>query len=230
VRKFRPLGFALAMLALFAANASAQRRITGRVTDKASGNPIGNSIVSVVGTLISSTTSDDGRFSVNVGSGPVQLSVRRIGYRRQLVSVPESQSDVSVALDKDVLKLEEVVVTGTATTIERAHASTATQVISTDEVAKSPALDLTNALQGKVIGARINMNSGAPGGGGQVQIRGVTSINGNGEPLYVVDGVIISNVSIPSGVNAITRAGGITNVASTQDNMVNRTDHVPRTA
>jgi TonB-linked SusC/RagA family outer membrane protein len=72
-----------------------------------------------------------------------------------------------------------------------------------------------------VVGARINMNSGAPGGGGQIQIRGVTSLNGNGEPLFVVDGVLISNASIPSGANTITRASG-TAPSSTQDNMVNR--------
>jgi len=221
MRKFRPAGLALAMLLLVTASGSAQRRVTGRVTDKTSGNPIGNSAVNVVGTLIGTTTGDDGRFAVTVASAPVQLSVRRLGYRRQIISVLAAQTDVAVVLEKDVLKLEEVVVTGTATTMERAHASTATQTIAAEEIARVPAVDLTSALQGKVIGARINMNSGAPGGGGQIQIRGVTSINGNGEPLYVVDGVIISNVSIAGGANSITRASG-TAPASTQDNMVNR--------
>ena len=61
------------------------------------------------------------------------------------------------------------------------------------------------ALQGKVTGARINMNTGAPGGGGQIQIRGTTSILGNGEPLFVIDGVIMSNASIAGGSNTLTR-------------------------
>jgi TonB-dependent starch-binding outer membrane protein SusC len=217
----RVVGLALGMLLVTAANVSAQRQITGRVTDKSSGNPIGGSIVNLVGTLVSSTTSDDGRFRLTAPAGAAQLSVRRIGYKRQVVAAPDGQAEVNVSLEKDVLKLEEVVVTGTATTMERAHAATATQVISAEEVLRAPALDLTNALQGKVVGARINMNSGAPGGGGQIQIRGVTSLNGNGEPLYVVDGVLISNASIPSGANSITRASG-TAPASTQDNMVNR--------
>jgi TonB-linked SusC/RagA family outer membrane protein len=221
VRSIRSFGLAVATLLLAAATASAQRQITGRVTDKQSGNPIGGSIVSVVGTLITSTTSDDGRFTLNAPSGDAQLSVRRIGFRRSVVPAAAGQSEVNVTLEKDVLKLEEVVVTGTATTMERAHAPTATQVISAEEVIRAPSLDLTNALQGKVVGARINMNSGAPGGGGQIQIRGVTSLNGNGEPLFVVDGVIISNASIPGGANSITRASGSA-PASTQDNMVNR--------
>jgi len=209
------------MLFVLAAGASAQRQVTGRVTDKASGNPIGGSIVSVVGTLSSSTTPDDGRFTVTVPAGAASLSVRRIGYKRLVVPVPEGTSNVTVALEKDVLRLEEVVVTGTATTMERAHAATATQIISAEEMIRVPASDITNALQGKVVGARINMNSGAPGGGGQIQIRGVTSLNGNGEPLYVVDGVIISNASIASGANSITRASGSA-PSSSQDNMVNR--------
>jgi TonB-linked SusC/RagA family outer membrane protein len=220
VRTFRTVGLAIGLLVVLAADTMAQRQVTGRVTDKASGNPIGGSIVSVVGTLTTSTTSDDGRFALSAPAGATQLSVRRIGYKRQLATIPD-QGDVAIALEKDVLKLEEVVVTGTATTMERAHAATATQVIASEEVSRAPALDLTNALQGKVVGARISMNSGAPGGGGQIQIRGVTSLNGNGEPLYVVDGVIISNVSIASGANSITRASG-TAPSSTQDNMVNR--------
>ena len=213
--------FALGLLLLGASTASAQRAVSGRVTDKASGNPISGSLVNVVGTLVSATTGDDGRYTVTMSANSTQLSVRRIGYKRQLVTVAAGQTTADVALEKDIMKLEEVTVTGTATTMDRAHAATATQVLAAEEVLRVPAMDITNALQGKVVGARINMNSGAPGGGGQIQIRGVTSLNGNGEPLYVVDGVIISNVSIASGANSITRASG-TAPSSSQDNMVNR--------
>ncbi len=211
---------ALVLLTLIATGASAQRRITGRVTDKASGNPLAGATINVVGSLVGTTATEDGRFTLNVPSAAIQLSVRQIGYKRVVVSVPESQTEVNASLDKDIMKLEEVVVTGTATTMDRRNAATATQSLSAEEVARVPAVDLTNALQGKVIGARINMNSGAPGGGGQIQIRGVTSLNGSGEPLFVVDGVLISNASIPSGANSITRAGG--GISGTQDNMVNR--------
>ena len=179
MRTLPRVGIALGMLFLVSSSAFAQRQITGRVTDKSSGNAIGGSLINVVGTLVSSTTGDDGRFTVTAPSGAAQLSVRRIGYRRVVIAAPEGQGEVSVVLEKDVLKLEEVVVTGTATTMDRAHAATATQIVSAEEISRVPALDLTNALQGKVVGARINMNSGAPGGGGQIQIRGVTSLNGN---------------------------------------------------
>ena len=209
------------MLVALTTAASAQRRLTGRV-ESTTGEPLPGASVNVVGTLVGTTTATDGRFVLNLPTAAaVQLSVRRLGYRRMTVDVAPTQNELVVKMEKDVMRLDEVVVTGTATTIDRAHAATATQTISAEEVARVPALDLTNALQGKVVGARINMNSGAPGGGGQIQIRGVTSLNGNGEPLFVVDGVLISNASIAGGANTITRASG-TAAASSQDNMVNR--------
>src|SRR5439155_19987345 len=78
-------------------------------------------------------------------------------------------------------------------------------------------------------GATLSMNSGPPGGGGQIQIRGASSILGSAQPLYVVDGVLISNDAFSSGTNAVTRAGGGTSQAGTatsigggQDQLVNR--------
>src|SRR5262245_29449892 len=120
LRTLRTVGFALGMLFLAGSSALAQRQITGRVTDRASGNPIGGSSVNDVGTLASSTTNSERRFTVTAPSGAAQLSVRHIGYRRMVIAAPEGQAEVNVAIDKDVLKLEEVVVTGTATTMERA--------------------------------------------------------------------------------------------------------------
>jgi TonB-dependent SusC/RagA subfamily outer membrane receptor len=77
-------------------------------------------------------------------------------------------------------------------------------------------------IQGKVAGANIQANSGAPGGGMQVELRGVTSINAVAKPLYVIDGVIVSDIAIPSNANAVTAASGGSNPSLTQDNQVNR--------
>src|SRR6266550_391376 len=112
-----------------------------------------------------------------------------------------------------------------ATTIERRNATTAPVQVSSDELNRAPAEALEQALQGKVPGAIISMNSGAPGGGGQVQIRGITSILGAGQPLFVVDGVIISNDAVSDGANSVTGAGARTTAAGiggSQDALVNR--------
>src|SRR4029078_11592097 len=77
------------------------------------------------------------------------------------------------------------------------------------------------AMQGKLAGANLQFNSGAPGGGARLRLRGISTINGQSSPLYVIDGVIVSNVAVPSGANAITGAAAGGN-ASNQDNPVNR--------
>src|SRR5206468_8169343 len=88
-------------------------------------------------------------------------------------------------------------------------------------VGNAPAQTLDIALQGKVAGATIRTNSGAPGGGTQIRLRGPTTITGNATPLYVVDGVIISDVGIAGGQNAVSLAARGAN-SSNQDVVVNR--------
>ena len=88
-----------------------------------------------------------------------------------------------------------------------------------------PQQTVENALQGKVPGAVITSNSGAPGGGVQLQLRGTNTVNGNYQPLYVVDGVIADNSSFGNGLNAISGAAAVAGqaqVTSTQDQQVNR--------
>src|SRR6266566_1116768 len=226
----RALVFVPALLALclipraVRAQATA-RQVTGKVTRTLGETPVlGATIVEMGGKGVAQSGAD-GNFTINVGTGDVRLMVRAIGYQRKEVAVPASQASVTVALDEDPFKLEAVVVTGQATTIERRNATTAPVQVSSDEVNRAPAASPEQALQGKVPGAMISMNSGAPGGGGQIQIRGTTSILGAGQPLFVVDGVIISNDAISDGANSITGAGARTTAAgigSTQDALVNR--------
>ncbi|HEY9225851.1 MAG TPA: SusC/RagA family TonB-linked outer membrane protein, partial [Gemmatimonadaceae bacterium] len=119
-----------------------------------------------------------------------------------------------------VLQLEGVTVTGQATTVDKRNASTAISSVSAEELLVAPAKSIEGNLSGKVVGASIYENSGTPGGGMQIQIRGATSIMGQGDPLYVVDGVIVSNQSVQGGLSSITRSSGTT--ASSQDQTVNR--------
>ena len=210
-----------ALIALTAGELIAQRRVSGKVTEEGSGNPLGNVSIQLVGTTIGAYTSDAGTYSLMVPNGALSLRVRRIGFQLRTVLVPAGSSTVDVALKKDVLQLEGIVVTGQQGTLDRKNAATAVVSVGGEQLSAVPSSSLDQALQGKVVGARINLNSGAPGGGGQIQIRGVTSILGNGQPLFVIDGVVMSNASINSGANAITAASGGSN-SSSQDNPTNR--------
>jgi TonB-linked SusC/RagA family outer membrane protein len=198
------------------------RRVSGRVTVEGSGEGVASASVNVVGTSLGTYTDDQGRFSLNVPDGPVTLRVRRIGYTQKAIAVAAGATDANVTLSRDVLQLETQVVTGTATSVSSVNAANAVTVVTGEKLNKVPAQTIDYALQGKVPGAIITQNSGAPGGGVQIQLRGVSTINASFQPLYVIDGVIVDNSQIANGINAITAAGG-GNFGSTQDQRVNRT-------
>src|SRR5690348_14265596 len=198
-----------------------QRQITGRVTSTQAGEPVAGATVAVSGTPITAVTNDQGAFSL-AADGNVTLVVRRIGFKRREVAVPASQDRVDLTLEPDVFNLEAVVVTGVATGVERRNASNAVATVAGSDLNYAPTASVEAQLQGKVAGADIQENSGAPGGGFQVRLRGVTSINATAEPLYVVDGVIVSDIAIPSNQNAVTAASGGSNPSLDQDAQVNR--------
>src|SRR5204863_5079785 len=223
MNRFRSSVFSLLLLVFVSASAFAQtRRISGRVTVEGSNEPLVAASVNVVGTSLGTYTDDQGRFSLNVPDGPVTLRVRRIGYLVKTQAVSAGDTDVNIALGRDVLQLETQVVTGTATTVSSVNAANAVTVVSGEKLNRVPAQTIDYALQGKIPGAIITQNSGAVGGGVQVQLRGVSTINASFLPLYVIDGVIIDNSSIANGINAVTQAAG-GNFGSSQDQRVNRT-------
>lgn len=183
-------------------------RISGRVIDTTEHVPISAAAVLVTGTTVGQNTSDSGTFSFILPPDAKTLSVRRIGYLARTIPVVAGQTEYTIALQRDILRLQGEVVTGIATTVSTQNAANAVAVVSSQELNEAPSPTVETALEGKVPGALIEANNaGAPGGGVQVQIRGVTSINGNAEPLYVVDGVIVNNETVNSGAGAITLGG-----------------------
>ncbi|HSY82179.1 MAG TPA: TonB-dependent receptor plug domain-containing protein, partial [Gemmatimonadaceae bacterium] len=199
------------------------RRITGHVLDADGKAPIPAATVRVANSTFGAATSDSGTFALRAPDGPLSLTVRRIGYTSATVAVAADQNDVTISLTRDVLKLDAEVITGVATTISSKNSANDVAVLNADQISSVPAPTIENALQGKIAGAVIQQNNGgAPGGGMQVQIRGITSINSVAEPLYVVDGVIVNNETVNSGANSITGAANNTIIQSNQDNSPNR--------
>ncbi|MGH7552345.1 MAG: SusC/RagA family TonB-linked outer membrane protein, partial [Longimicrobiales bacterium] len=184
--------------------------------------PIAGAHVAVAGTQLGSLTDANGNFRITLPARDVVLQVRSVGYSSRDVSVPSNQTTVAIQLPVDVLRLDELVVTGRATSVSRRNLANAVAKVSAAQVERVPTETIEKALQGKVAGAVIETNSGAPGGGVQVRLRGVTTINGDADPLYVVDGVVVSNAGIPSNANAVTEAAGGSNPSLDQDAVVNR--------
>lgn len=213
----------LLLLAGVALPADAQQReIRGRVVSSPEQFELPGAVVSVVGTQIGAVSGQNGAFLLSAPAGEVRIRVTMLGYKTGEMVVSAQQSNVTISLEIDVLNIEGVVVTGRATAVARRNLSIAIATIPVGEMARVPAESFEKAIQGKVPGAVIETNSGAPGGGIQVRLRGTSTINGGSQPLYVVDGIITSNVAIPSNQNAISLASGGSNPSLTQDALVNR--------
>jgi TonB-linked SusC/RagA family outer membrane protein len=198
------------------------RQISGRITNSQTEQGLAEATIAVIGTQIVAQAGNDGHFVVNAPEGATNLMVRAIGFKRQQVSVAPEQESVNVALEPDVFKLEEIVITGQATGVEQQNLPNAVATVSAGELTRAPTPTLESALQGKIPGALIQANSGAPGGGIQLSLRGVSTIVGSVDPLFVVDGIVVSNVAIPNGANAVSCAQCGGNPRN-QDNPVNRT-------
>src|SRR3982750_4742166 len=166
-RMRRTAMFAAALLALglipAAVGAQVQgRQVSGRVTRTLGDVPVvGATVVEMGGPGVAQTGSD-GTFRIVVGNADARLLVRAIGFQRKTISVPASEPNVVVTLEEDPFKLDAVVVTGQSTTIEKRNAPTTTVTVNSDEINRAPASTLEQSLQGKVPGAMIAMNSGAP--------------------------------------------------------------------
>ncbi len=179
--------------------------------------------ISVVGTQLGTIGEADGTFRLRVPDGDVRLVFRLIGYRRKVVPVPAGQSSVQVTLKQDVLGMEEIVVSGRATGVEKRNLANAVSTLTSDQLVKdAPAAStMEDALHGKVAGAKVSSFSGAPGGGMSIELRGVSSIIGTSQPLYIVDGVVVSNAQLPSGQAGLVNAAD-ESPQEHEDNSANR--------
>jgi TonB-linked SusC/RagA family outer membrane protein len=199
--------------------AAQDRQISGRVTRAGTTQPVTDVEITVVGQLRYRTarTNPEGRYTITVPQGEVRLQFRAIGHTRVEAVIPANVSTHDVQLEQDVFKLSEVVVTGQATSVERRSATTAISYVSGEDISKVSAPTIENALVGKISGVNLQSNSGAPGGGIQMQIRGNNTILGAFDPLYVIDGVIYSNARVLSGRSSVNAGAAIT-----EDDPVNR--------
>ncbi|MCW3463805.1 SusC/RagA family TonB-linked outer membrane protein [Chitinophaga nivalis] len=204
-------------LALFA-----QQNLTGKVKDAVNGSAIPGATVRVPNSSRGAISDASGTFSLSVPAGTSNITISSTGYKTKTVAVTASSGPLSILLEEDFSRLDEVVVTGLATTVKRRNLANAVATLSARELTGvAPAQTFDAALSGKVPGALITANSGAPGGGISVKLRGITSVFGNSQPLYVVDGVFFNNSSIPAGLNDVTGSATAGN-PNNQDNPSSR--------
>jgi len=177
----------------------AQISVSGTVVDSKN-SPIQFASVKIKNTNAGTSTDASGKFSLTIpGKGGV-LDVSYIGFKATSVTVNAPTADLTITMQEDVGHLEEVVVTGLASSTKRANLAHAVGTVSAKQlIGTTPQVSVDAALYGKFPGAIVSQNSGAPGGGISIKMRGITSLVGNSQPLFIVDGVYYDNSSINSG-------------------------------
>ena len=166
----------------------ATKKITGTVVDS-QGAVIGASVVEK-GTNNGTVTDFDGNFTLNVSPGAT-IVVSYIGYETKEVKVG-NQSALDITLKEDNALLDEVVVVGYGT-MKKSDISGSVASVNTEQMMRRVPTNIAQGLQGAAPGVMVQMQDGAPDANSQVRIRGVATINGNADPLYVVDGVQVGN-------------------------------------
>ena len=209
--------FALAGLVLLPALASAQQTatITGRATGDA-GAPLAAVTITIPELGVGTLTRDDGRYAITVPGArvagqTVTLSARRVGFKPKLARVLIAPGTITqdFLLEANPLQLGEVVVTGAGTSAEAQKLGNVRNSVSAELIVKSNEPNLVQALAGKAPNVQVAQSSGDPGAASHIQIRGLRTLNGNTEPLFVVDGVPVNNSTFSTTNLNPVDAGGV---------------------
>ncbi|MGI8635807.1 MAG: TonB-dependent receptor plug domain-containing protein, partial [Segetibacter sp.] len=195
----------LISLALVTSQDFAQSSIlTGTVTDQ-NGNPLAGATIAFANGGQSTTTTSAGNFSINIPSNAKQVEVSYVGYTKQTISIG-NQKNLTIALIPADGGLSEVVVVAYGT-VKKEALTGSVGTIKASDIVKRPIVNITSAIEGAVPGVITSTNSGQPGAGLSIRVRGFGSINASSDPLFVVDGVpYVGNTSNinPDDVESIT--------------------------
>lgn len=166
-------------------NTLVQQSVSGTVKDK-EGTPLPGANIVEKGTINGVTADFDGNFSLDVGNDTATLVVSYIGFATKEVEI-NGQSTIEVVLEEAAAGLDEVVVIGYGK-VKKSDLTGSVAQISSENVNAFPSTNVMQALQGRAAGVQVNQSTGAPGAGVSVRIRGSNSVQGDNEPLYVIDG------------------------------------------
>ena len=203
----RTLLFSLLLLLTLSGRSWAQSRpVSGRVLDKSTNEGLPGVSVILKGTTTGTATDAEGRYALNISSPSAVLQFKYLGYvtTEQVVG---NSATVDMSLVVDAKQLDEVVVTSLGIQREKRALGYAVSEVKADQVVQRSEPDILRTLTGKVPGVNITSASGVPGASSRITIRGNTSLLGNNQPLFIVDGVPYDNSQTDSE-NSLVRGAG----------------------
>lgn len=202
IQSWRLLPLTLIILLLSASVSFAQVTVKGTVTAANNGNTLPGVNVVEKGTSNGTSTNNNGEFELEVSGQNATLIFSYIGFLSKEVSIGNKRT-INVELKEDVEKLDDVVVVGYGEQ-DRKTLTSSVSSVTAEDIQNTPVSGTDQLIQGKAAGVQVSTNSGAPGGGIYVKIRGTTSISGGSDPLYVVDGVPIETGNFGLGTGGGT--------------------------
>jgi TonB-linked SusC/RagA family outer membrane protein len=176
-----------------------QRIITGKVTSGEDGGALPGVNITVKGATSGTVSDIDGSYRINVPADATTLVFSFIGFKRVEVLIG-NRTEINQVLQVDTRQLNEVVVTSFGIKKEKKELGYAIQEIKGDEVAETVRPNVVNALQGRIAGVTVGTTGGLPGSSSAIIIRGATSLGSNNQPLFVIDGVPVSNNTLSEGL------------------------------
>lgn len=173
--------------------------LTGTLTGP-DGEPLVGATIYLEGVAQGTTTDVDGTYTLGIPSSDASVTVHYsyVGFgavSRQVRPVAGGSEVIDVVLREDYIGLDQVIVTGASTATSKKRLGNAISTLDSKDILNSGATSVDQALSGKITGALVNQNSGNPAGGVSVTLRGYSTVLGNSNPLYIIDGVIIDNSS-----------------------------------
>lgn len=198
-----------AMYVLIAQDTKRTYTITGTVVDAKTSEALIGANVIIRGTTLGASTNVSGKYSIlaTLAPGTYKLNHSFVGYKSKAQEIVLGSDAVieigKVSLEEDLLQIQGVVVTGTGIAVEKERLGNTVTTVSGSAISESYAPTVDAALVGKIAGAQVTQNSGTPGGGVSVRLRGTSTISASAEPLYIIDGTIVDNSS-----NELVNLGG----------------------
>ncbi|MCB0585918.1 MAG: SusC/RagA family TonB-linked outer membrane protein [Phaeodactylibacter sp.] len=182
----------LLLFSLFTIQALAQQAVSGKVTDAADGEPLIGVSIMVKGTGKGTITGLDGDFELALSEGENVLLFTFVGYKATEVEV-NGRSKIDMALEEDVIGLEEITVTALGIEREKKALGYAVQDVSGEELSAANGSNFVSSLAGRAAGVQVVSSGVGPGQSASVVIRGASSLSSNNQPLFVVDGIPVNN-------------------------------------
>lgn len=190
-------------LLLVQTSAAQTLSVKGQVIDASTNETLPGASVMIKGTSKGTLTDMNGSYTIQANSGQT-LVIASIGYRSKEVVI-DKNTTINVRLETDFQQVQEVVVTALGMKEDKKNLGVAVTEVKGAEIAQSQRSNFVDALQGRVAGISVNQSSGLPGASSSVVIRGISSLSGSNEPIYIVDGMPYNNRTFST--NSFSTAG-----------------------